>query len=532
MESMVKVNLEADEILEELDEIYGTNKCKDIMKNYASYIEMKKKGEIHFGNYNILIRNASEYDSSYRLVKVIAKILKTSGVIGTTYRYLEKEEIRGIRGNSKENNPIAEIEEELLVIDTKKLEVSIHGLRNNVKEAIKNNPQKIFILVDEDEVQGLTNANLGNAITWTMPIERISKENKIDYVEKFLKENTIQVSKESTFMDSITDEPFWKVKNELVNIVLTCKTKGIAKIDDSIMKEKLNKEYYKKQETKQVPKNAIQEFDKMIGMKAVKEQIEEILNYIKINQKRNNMPALHMCFTGNPGTGKTTVARIIGKIFSEMQVLSNKEIFVEAQRADLIGKFVGQTAPQTESMVEKAEGGVLFIDEAYSIASYIQDEAGRDYGAECIATLIKEMEDKRDHLCVILAGYTKEMEQMLKTNPGFESRIQFKIEFPDYTEEELYEIFKVMARQENYKLSSNLKELCMSFLKEEKQKENFANARCVRNLFEKIKFAQADRVAKNGQADMDVIKKCDVEKAIEKSRVKENIRVPIGFGSK
>lgn len=529
---MVRINLETEEMLEEIDEIYGANKCKDIMKNYVSYIEMKKKGEIHFGNYNILIRNASEYDSSYRLVKVIAKILKANGIINTTYRYLEKEEINRVRENIKENNKIAEIEEELIVIDTKKLEMSMYGLRNRIKEAIKNNPEKIFILVDEDEVQGLTNANLGNAITWTMPIERISKDNKMDYVEKFLIENTIKVSNYSTFVDCITEEPFWKVKNELVNIVLECKTRGITKINDTIMKEELNKNYYKERKEKQTKGNSIQKLNKMIGMKAVKEQIEEILNYIKINQKRNNMPSLHMCFTGNPGTGKTTVARIVGEIFSEMQVLSNEEIFVEAQRADLIGKFVGQTAPLTESIVKKAEGGVLFIDEAYSIASYIQDEAGRDYGAECISTLIKEMEDKRDHLCVILAGYTKEMEHMLKNNPGFESRIQFKIEFPDYTEEELYEIFKVMARQENYKLTSNLKELLRKFFKEEKQKENFANARCVRNLFEKIKFAQADRVSKNAQVDINLIKKCDVEKAIKKCQAKEETRILIGFGSK
>lgn len=113
------------------------------------------------------------------------------------------------------------------------------------------------------------------------------------------------------------------------------------------------------------------------------------------------MPMLHMCFNGNPGTGKTTVARIVGKIFAEENILSNKEVFVEAQRCDLIGKYVGHTAPQTQGIIDKALGGVLFIDEAYSIASYIQDEGGRDYGAETIATLLKGMEDHRDNLCVM-----------------------------------------------------------------------------------------------------------------------------------
>ena len=198
-----------------------------------------------------------------------------------------------------------------------------------------------------------------------------------------------------------------------------------------------------------------------------------------------------------------------------MNILSSNCNFVEAQRADLIGKYVGHTAPQTKEMIEKANGGVLFIDEAYSIASYIEDEGGRDFGAECIATLIKEMEDKRDSLCVILAGYTKEMNQMLKVNPGFESRIQFKIEFPDYSSDELYQIFKNIAKEEKYRLSNNLKPILISYFNKERKKENFSNARCVRSLFEKIKFEQADRVIKQNE-NINTIKKCDIENVLNK----------------
>ena len=268
----------------------------------------------------------------------------------------------------------------------------------------------------------------------------------------------------------------------------------------------------------------------MIGIEEVKKQIEQIVNYIKVAKQRGKMPMLHMCFLGNPGTGKTTVARIIGKIFSEMKLLSENEKFVEAQRNDLIGEYVGQTAPKTMRTINKANGGVLFIDEAYSIASYIQDEAGRDYGAECIATLLKEMEDKRDSLCVIMAGYTKEMEHMLKVNPGFESRIQFKINFPDYNEDELYEILKQMVKDEKYRLSSNVKEIVIDFFRQEKSKENFANARFVRNFFEKIKFEQADRVIKNKE-NVNMIKKCDIERAILKQEKKVEKQKKIGFES-
>ena len=211
-----------------------------------------------------------------------------------------------------------------------------------------------------------------------------------------------------------------------------------------------------------------------------------------------------------------------------MKILSDKEIFVEAQRTDLIGEYVGSTAPKTKRKVEKANGGVLFIDEAYSLCP---KDYGFDYGKECIATLMKEMEDKRESLCVILAGYTKETKEMLEVNPGFESRIQFYIEFPDYTEEELYEIFKKMAKDGKYKISSNLKPLLIEYFSNEKVKENFSNARCVRNLFEKIKFEQADRVARNSKEELNLIKKCDVENVLNKISKPEKKKIRIGFAN-
>ena len=215
----------------------------------------------------------------------------------------------------------------------------------------------------------------------------------------------------------------------------------------------------------------------------VKEQIKKVINFISLSKNRNNMPMLHMCFNGNPGTGKTTVARIVGKIFAEENILSDKEVFVEAQRNDLIGKYVGHTAPKTQDVINKALGGVLFIDEAYSIASYIQDEGGRDYGAECIATLLKGMEDNRNNLCVILAGYTEEMNHMLNVNPGFKSRIQFTINFPDYNEEELYTIFRNLCKNEKYKLSNNIKqELIKHFEIAKKRKKLFKCKICKKSI--------------------------------------------------
>lgn len=195
----------------------------------------------------------------------------------------------------------------------------------------------------------------------------------------------------------------------------------------------------------------------------------------------------------------------------------------------MIGKFVGQTAPLTQEQINKAKGGILFIDEAYTIASYIQDEAGRDYGAECIATLLKGMEDYRTELCVILAGYKKEMNNLLKSNPGFESRIPFVICFPDYSNEELYNIFKQFCKKEKYTLSSSIKPLLLNHFESSRKKQNFSNARYVRNLFEKIKIEQANRIVKNYTKDNSTILKIDVQNAINNIVENINEHKKIGF---
>lgn len=518
------INMETEFILKEAESIYGIDKCLNILRNYASYIKLKKEEKVEFGTFNILIRNCSEYDSSEKLVEVIWKLLKANEIITTNYKYLERDDIRKNKGDDEQS-----FEEEMLVIDSKKIDQSIRWIKNDVKDLINSFPDKVFIIVDEDRVEGLLNANIGDSLTWTMEIERISKDNKINYIENAIKANKMVLDENNTFVDCLSNEPYWKVKNELVNILLECKIRKVEKITDKIIKEDLKRDYYKETKRKESEKSGMEELDELIGMEEVKNQIKQIVNFVKVNRKRDNMPMLHMCFLGNPGTGKTTVARIVGKIFSEMKILSDKEKFVEAQRGDLIGRYVGQTAPKTMEVVEKADGGVLFIDEAYSVASFIQDEAGADYGAECIATLLKEMEDRRDSLCVVMAGYTNEMEHLLKANPGFASRIQFKIDFPDYSEDDLYEIFKNMVKKENYKLSSGIKQELLEFFKDEKQKENFANARCVRNIFEKVKFEQADRLAKNETDDINLIKKSDIKNAILKSKNKDQVRVKIGF---
>lgn len=175
--------------------------------------------------------------------------------------------------------------------------------------------------------------------------------------------------------------------------------------------------------------------------------------------------------------------------------------------------------------MKRAKGGVLFIDEAYSL---ISDRRG-SFEDEAIATLIKEMEDNRDDLCVILAGYQNEMNELIKLNPGFESRIQFYLDFPNYNEEELYQIFKNLAKKEGYKISSQIKEILKEDFKENNTNETFSNGRYVRNLYEKVKIEQANRVSLNEDEDINLIKKCDVENVLERVKPVEVQKIRIGF---
>lgn len=526
------------ELIKELENIYDSEKAKEFLKNYITYIDLRKDKKVRFGTYNIYIRNKSKQQVPEELIQLICKVLKIKGIINTTYKYLEKDKDWNRNKSSKESSKhkyFKTVKEELGIIDIDKLDIYLNGTKNEIRKYIQEFPDKVFIIIDKentdsffyDEEESLEeiDQNFGDLFSWTLEIEKASKENNIKYIIRFLKQNSIKIGKDSTFVECLAEEKHCKIKSELQNVVLECKSQNIEKITDEIIRDNLKKNYYKKTSKNQLP--PMKELNSMIGIESVKKQVEQIVNFVKVNQKRDTMPSLHMCFLGNPGTGKTTVARIIGRIFAEMKILSEKEIFVEAQRVDLIEEYVGSTAPKTKRKIEKANGGVLFIDEAYSLCP---KDYGFDYGQECIATLMKEMEDKRESLCVILAGYTKETKEMLKVNPGFESRIQFYIEFPDYTEEELYEIFKKMAKDAKYKVSNNIKPSLIEYFSKERIKDNFSNARCVRNLFEKIKFEQADRVAQNSEDDFYLIKKCDVDTVLTKIESKtEKTKNRIGF---
>lgn len=244
--------------------------------------------------------------------------------------------------------------------------------------------------------------------------------------------------------------------------------------------------------------DGIAELDGLIGLDSVKQEVRTMSNFIKVQLTRQQQGlkatqvSYHCVFTGNPGTGKTTVARILAGIYNELGVLKKGHL-VETDRSGLVAEYVGQTAVKTNKVIDSALDGVLFIDEAYSLVT----GSGNDYGNEAIATLLKRMEDNRDRLIVILAGYGNEMKQFIDSNPGLQSRFNRYIHFPDYNAGELLQIFARYAQKNDYDISAEAQEKLKSLLEDavNNKDKNFGNGRFVRNLFEKTLERQANRLS-------------------------------------
>jgi stage V sporulation protein K len=297
-----------------------------------------------------------------------------------------------------------------------------------------------------------------------------------------------------------------------------------AKVDKVIATKEINEEVSQEQvmtteipNSKRIIDQLIKDLNKMIGLESVKKLILELYAFLEIQKRRlkENLATepmvLHMVFKGNPGTGKTTVARIFGKLFKELNILSRGHI-IEVERADLVGEYIGHTAHRTREQIKKALGGVLFIDEAYSLAR----GGEKDFGKEAIDVLVKAMEDHKNNFILILAGYKDEMEWFLKTNPGLRSRFPLHIDFPDYSVAELLDIAKVMAEERQYYFSVD----AYNELERILRKNTFlghcrnGNARLVRNLLERSIRLQAARLItqKNiSREDLLTLKREDIQ---------------------
>jgi probable Rubsico expression protein CbbX len=254
-------------------------------------------------------------------------------------------------------------------------------------------------------------------------------------------------------------------------------------------------------EASQVQKVLDQLDQDLVGLKPVKTRIAEIASLLLVERVRKKMhltaetPTLHMCFTGNPGTGKTTVALRMAQILHRLEYIRQGHL-VAVTRDDLVGQYIGHTAPKTREVIKKAMGGVLFIDEAYYL---YRPENERDYGQESIEILLQIMENNRDDLVVILAGYKDKMDRFFHSNPGMRSRIAHHLEFPDYSPDELLAIGKLMLAQQNYRLSKDGKQALIDYIKKRMKQPHFSNARSIRNALDRARLRQANRLFAKGK---------------------------------
>ena len=254
----------------------------------------------------------------------------------------------------------------------------------------------------------------------------------------------------------------------------------------------------KEQDAQKEERSGYEELEELIGLESIKADVKELTDLVRTQKMREDMGmktvpvSLHLVFSGNPGTGKTTVARILARLYKEIGVLSKGQL-VETDRSGLVAGYVGQTALKTQEKIQEALGGILFIDEAYTLA-----KEGQDYGQEAIDTILKAMEDHRKDLVVIVAGYTEPMKRFIESNPGLESRFNKYFYFEDYTKEELLGIFNLQCKKYDYELSPQARERIEEGITwmEAHKGENFANAREIRNLFETIITNQARRIAR------------------------------------
>ena len=482
-------------LLEKLNNIQGLSSIKDTILQYAKYVYLTKSGTIkNIGNCNVIIKCQEDYIDRKQLIDIILEILECSNA-----HYLVKRELSS-------EFLFKQLESNVFILDTIENRTNLRFNISELKYRTNNSKDKIFIVVSS-EFNEEALSYIKENFTWYIETDIPTEKDKQNYIVSKLKENDIKISKSNKFVSNLAQEDLTVIDSTLLNIIIDCKLNDTKVVDDNVInKYKQNTDDDLDTDIKSNTKSALQQLDELIGLDDIKRQIHQIVNYVKVNKNRGKLPMLHMTFEGNAGSGKNEVARLIGRIFKEEGILPNGH-FIEVSREDLVAGYVGQTALKTKEIIEKAKGGVLFIDEAYSLNPR---DSGKDFGAECIITLIKAMEDNRDNLCVILAGYTEDMEQLLNANRGFKSRIQFRLKFNDYTADELYQIFKRMVRDDGYKLSSNVKSVLVEHFERAKQRDDFGNGRYVRSLFEKVKFELTDRLVADDTVDVNTITKADI----------------------
>ena len=483
------------EFFERIDKLYikddSKTTLKKIIQYQRKYNEKIEKEYIPF-NMCLYMKNREDIDE---LVKIITEsslyfsYIKMGDTIETSFYDLEKvDEIDEIY--SDENSFILLKDfEGLISSDSKFQERILHRLE---EKSLEREKFLTFLLTkNKDMLQQVfvNNTKFKNTVFELEIFEEKPDVQDVyqEVLDKLKKSSDISEEFEVKLLDYIsityknTDLSFSEYRDNLCKKILFNK------------KDELTIEDIPEYEKEKTVDEIFEELNELVGLKKVKQVLRDLVSLMELKSKTDGTlkikeTNLHMVFLGNPGTGKTTVARLVAQILYNLKYIKQNKL-LEVSNKDLVAEYVGQTAPKTMAVVEKALGGVLFVDEAYSLAS--GSGQGNSYNEEAIATLIQAMENNRDNLVVIFAGYTKEMQAFLDSNSGIVSRIGYTLEFDDYTEDELIQIFKNMIEKAGFEISKEAIEKTRNIIKDYKDSKNFGNARFVRNLYEKTVIKHA-----------------------------------------
>lgn len=490
------------DISEQIDDLYITYESKDILKRIIAYMQRYRANvEKKYIPFNLCICSKEP--------EITTKIIQILEEANIQLSYLKRgkkqeislykvEELKQIEEIYSEKNNIIVIKD-FEEINNKEIKLK-EAIMHEIEMHIKNTEEKDLTIIVSSKKEHIENLK-DSLFVFEIDYEKPEVQEVYQEVLNNLQENSyIEEQVQPKLIDYIvatypkTDLTYSEYRDRLINKILFSKNDKITTKDiPDYEKEKTLDEIFK-------------ELNELVGLSKVKQVLNELVNLIELKEKSKGeldikSTNLHMVFLGNPGTGKTTVARLIAQILYNLKYIKQNKL-IEVSSKDLVAEYVGQTGPKTMAIIEKAKGGVLFIDEAYTLAS--SSGTGNSYNEEAIATLIQEMENNRDNLVVIFAGYTKEMQAFLNSNSGIVSRIGYTLEFEDYTEQELLEIFKLMLKKAGFKITEQALNKAEKLIKEAKMCVNFGNARFVRNMYEKTVIKHASNT--KGKKQKNILK--------------------------
>ena len=499
---------------EKLEKLYITEQSKNTLKKIIEYMRKYSEGiEKQYIPFNMCIYSNNK-ETTYGIIDIISdavtffSYIKRGATIETSFYNLEKpEQINEIY--SKENNVIVLRDFEGLSAKEKEFK---DRFLHNMKEKLEEN-QKDFLTIlisktPETIEQAMQSDMLEKYFEFKIESTNIDVQDVYQEVLSKLKESS-KITDEASIklLDYIaatypkTNLSFPEYRDKLCNKILFSKDQEITEND------------LPKYEQEKSMNEIFADLNNLVGLENIKQVLKDLVDLIELkNKTKDDLKIkdinLHMVFLGNPGTGKTTVARIIAEMLYNLKYIKQNKL-IEVSSKDLVAEYVGQTAPKTMAVIERALGGVLFVDEAYSLAS--EEESGNSFNKEAIATLIQAMENYRDNLVVIFAGYTKEMQAFLNANSGIVSRIGYTLDFKDYTSEELLKIFEGMVKKAGFSITKEACDEVVKVIDKYRNTKNFGNARFARNLYEKtiIKHASNTR-GKKAKKDLKTIVKEDI----------------------